>query len=52
VAAGVIVTVWGYLVLQGTSDAVAALGALWSLAVVGGLLIFGAVQWRRKAVKP
>lgn len=47
VAAGVIVTVWGYAVLQGTSDAVAALGAFWSLGIVGGLLIFGAVQWRR-----
>lgn len=48
VAAGVSVTAWGYAVLQGTSDAVAALGALWSLGVVGGLLIFGAVQWRRQ----
>lgn len=52
VAAGVVITAWGYAVLQGTPDAVAALGALWSLAVIGGLLIFGAVQWRRRAVKP
>lgn len=48
VAAGVIVTAWGFAVLQGTSDAIAALGAFWSLGVVGGLLIFGAVQWRRQ----
>ena len=48
VAAGVIVAAWGYAVLQGTSDAVAALTALWPLGLVGGLLIYGAVQWRRQ----